>query len=434
MNQITNPKISVIGLGYVGLPLALSFAKKTSVTGFDVNEEKILLLQQGKDPTQEIGDKVIQNSSLLFSSDETDLLQCNFHIIAVPTPIQKNFVPDLEPIVSACKIIGRNLRFGSIIVFESTVYPGTTEEICIPILEETSGLKCGIDFYVGYSPERINPGDSIHTLPNVVKVVSAVDSKTLDIVAETYSLIIEAGIYKAPSIRVAEAAKILENTQRDVNIAFINEAAMLFQELGIDIYEVLDAAETKWNFIGLHPGFVGGHCIGVDSYYLLSKAKAIGYHSDLLLSARRVNESMAKYVANLTVKSFINGNKNILNGKVLIMGITFKENIRDIRNSGVISIIKELEKYGFNVLVTDPYANPESVKQDYGIELIPEESLTTIHDLDAIIVTVSHKPYENLDFMALKELYHTPPYILLDTKKIFSKDTLKQNDFLYQTL
>ena len=347
-------KISLVGLGYVGMPIAVAFAKKVDVIGFDVNKEKIELYKNGIDPTKEVGNEVIKNTTVEFTSDEARLREAKFHIVAVPTPVKDDHTPDLTPVESASRTLGRNLTKGSIVVFESTVYPGVTEDICVPILEKESGLKCGVDFKVGYSPERINPGDKVHRLETIIKVVSGQDEETLDIVAKVYELVVEAGVYKAASIKVAEAAKVIENSQRDINIAFMNELSIIFNKMGIDTKAVLEAAGTKWNFLNFSPGLVGGHCIGVDPYYLTYKAEQMGYHSQIILSGRKINDDMGKYVAESTVKKMIKANKQINGAKVAIFGVTFKENCPDVRNTKVVDVIKELEEYGVEVKVVDP--------------------------------------------------------------------------------
>ncbi|HBA02508.1 MAG TPA: nucleotide sugar dehydrogenase, partial [Clostridium sp.] len=363
-------KISLVGLGYVGMPLAVAFAKKLPVVGFDVNKEKINKYLSGVDVTNEVGDEAIKASTVDFTSDETKLRGCNFHIVAVPTPTNEDKTPDLRPVIGASEILGRNLTKGSIVVYESTVYPGVTEEICVPILERQSGLICGQDFKIGYSPERINPGDKVHRLETIMKIVSGMDEETLDTVAKAYELVIEAGVYRAESIKVAEAAKLIENCQRDVNIAFVNELAMIFDRMGIDTKAVIDAAGSKWNFIKLNPGLVGGHCIGVDPYYLIHRAKEVGVESKVIAAGRNINDGMAKYIAENTVKSLIKANKRVKNAKVAVLGLTFKEDCPDTRNTKVVDIIDELKDYGVNVLATDPVACKEEVKKEYGIDMV----------------------------------------------------------------
>jgi UDP-N-acetyl-D-glucosamine/UDP-N-acetyl-D-galactosamine dehydrogenase len=395
-------KISIIGLGYVGLPLAIAFAKKVEVIGFDIAKRKIEQYLDGVDVTKEVGDSVLKKTKVSFSFDEKELQKAKFHIVAVPTPINSDKTPDLSPIIGASKTLGRNLTRGCIVVYESTVYPGVTEEICIPILEEQSGLKCGIDFKVGYSPERINPGDKTHRIENIVKVVSGVDEESLIEIATVYELIVEAGVYKAESIKVAEAAKVIENAQRDINIAFMNELSIVFNKLGINTKAVLEAAGTKWNFLNFTPGLVGGHCIGVDPYYLTYKAAEIGYHSQIILSGRRINDEMGKYVAENTVKKLIQANKNVKGSNVAVFGITFKENCPDCRNTKVIDIIRELEEYGVNVQVIDPVATAEEVEREYGIRLV---TLADLRPLDAVIFAVAHEEFMSIRLQDLKSLY-----------------------------
>lgn len=431
--------ISVIGLGYVGMPLAIAFAKKINVIGFDVNKEKIELYKQGIDVTNEVGNKALKETTALMTSDETKLKEAKFHIIAVPTPINDDKTPDLRPIIGASRVLGRNLTKGSIVVYESTVYPGVTEEVCIPILEEESNLKCGVDFKVGYSPERINPGDKLHRLENITKVVSGMDEESLENIASIYELIIDAGVHRAESIKVAEAAKVIENSQRDINIAFVNELSMIFNKMEIDTKAVLEASGTKWNFLKFYPGLVGGHCIGVDPYYLTHKAEQIGYHSQVILSGRRINDGMGKYVGESTVKNLIKANKQVKGAKVAILGMTFKEDCPDVRNSKVIDIINELKEYGINVFVADPIADENEVKREYGIELTKFEN---IKNMDAVIVAVGHKEYMELTLESIKKLYEEKPdslnsedkLVLVDVKGIFDKKEAQLKNYLYWRL
>ena len=397
-------KISVIGLGYVGLPLAIAFAEKGfNVTGFDLNQSKIDKYLQGIDPTNEVGNDKIKNvKNLKFTSNEKDISESNFIIVAVPTPVLDNKSPDFRPLIGASTIIGRNMKKDSIVVYESTVYPGATEEVCLPILEKESNMKCGIDFKIGYSPERVNPADKVNTLTKIMKITSGIDKESSDIVAEVYGSIIEAGIHKASSIKVAEAAKVIENSQRDINIAFINELAMIFDRIGIDTLEVLEAAGTKWNFLPYRPGLVGGHCIGVDPYYLADKANKLGYHSQVILAGRRINDGMAKFVAEKTIKKLINANIKVKGADILIMGLTFKENCPDLRNSKVNDIILELKEYGVNVHVVDPIAEKLEAKKEYGVDL---KNLKDIKNMDAIIVAVGHKEYRDMDIKELQQYY-----------------------------
>ncbi|MFS0821475.1 nucleotide sugar dehydrogenase [Bacillus sp. 1P02SD] len=403
-NRLINKeeKLSLIGLGYVGMPIAVAFAKKLDVIGFDVNTEKIDLYKSGIDPTKEVGNEVLKNTTIEFTSEENKLRESKFHIVAVPTPVKEDRTPDLFPIESASRTLGRNLTKGSIVVFESTVYPGVTEDICVPILEKESGLKCGEDFKVGYSPERINPGDRVHRLETIVKVVSGQDEETLDTVAKVYELVVDAGVHKAASIKVAEAAKVIENSQRDINIAFMNELSIIFNKMGIDTKAVLEAAGTKWNFLNFSPGLVGGHCIGVDPYYLTYKAEQMGYHSQIILSGRKINDDMGKYIAESTVKKMIQTNKQINGAKVAIFGITFKENTPDVRNTKVVDVVKELEEYGIDVKVVDPTANKEDLWREYRINLSKVED---IKEMDAVIFAVPHEEFKAISLENIKDMF-----------------------------
>ena len=416
-------KICVVGLGYVGLPLAIAFAEKDfKVIGFDLNQEKINRYLQGIDPTNEVGNEKIRSiKNLEFTFDEKKISEADFIIVAVPTPVLENKSPDFRPLIGASTIIGRNMKKGSIVVYESTVYPGATEEVCLPILEKESGMKCGIDFKIGYSPERVNPADKVNTLTKIKKITSGMDKESSDIIAGVYGSIIEAGIHRASSIKVAEAAKVIENSQRDINIAFINELAMIFDRIGIDTLEVLEAAGTKWNFLPYRPGLVGGHCIGVDPYYLADKANELGYHAQVILAGRRINDSMAKFVAEKTIKKLINGNIRVKGADILIMGLTFKENCPDLRNSKVNDIILELKEYGVNVHVVDPIAEKLEAKKEYGVDL---EELKDIKNMDAVIVAVGHKEYRDMDIKELHQYYnevYSKP-LLVDVKSIFDKE------------
>jgi len=417
-NRLINKetKLSVTGLGYVGLPIALAFAKKIKVIGFDIKQNRIELMKQNIDPSRELSPEEFSGTDIHFTSNPEDLREASFHIIAVPTPIDKHNLPDLRPVLSASETIGRILKKGDYVVYESTVYPGCTEEDCVPVLEKLSGLKYREDFKVGFSPERINPGDRNHTLTKVVKVTSGCDNESAEEIARVYELIIEAGIYRASSIKVAEAAKIIENTQRDINIAFMNELSIIFNRMGINTYEVLEAAATKWNFLKFYPGLVGGHCIGVDPYYLSYKAKELGYHPQIIDSGRFVNDSMGRYVGKQTIKKLVAIEKNPRDARILIMGITFKEDVTDIRNSKVADIINELNDFGATVEVTDPGAGVNEVKEEYGIDLIKEPAGT----YDAVIVAVSHKEYLNLDENYFKSLLNSDG-ILVDIKGIYRK-------------
>ena len=386
-------KISLIGLGYVGLPIALAFAKKVPVIGFDIKPERVEMMKNGIDPSEELQPEAFENSDIVFTSDPQDLKTAGFHIVAVPTPIDDSNMPDLTPLISATKTVAAVLKKGDYVVYESTVYPGATEEECIPLLEEISGLKYIEDFKVGYSPERINPGDKVHTLQTITKVVSGCDEESLEVIAKTYELVVEAGVHKAPSIKVAEAAKIIENTQRDVNIALMNELSIIFNRMGINTYDVLEAAGTKWNFLRFFPGLVGGHCIGVDPYYLAYKAKKFRYHPQIINSGRFLNDSMGFYIAKQTIKKMIAAGKNILNSRILVMGVTFKEDVSDIRNSRVPDIICELQSYGVKVDVVDPHADSKEVKKEYGFPVIDNPA----NNYDAVVVAVNHKQYKALD-------------------------------------
>lgn len=437
-------KISLVGLGYVGMPLAVAFAKKVPVVGFDVNKEKINKYLSGVDVTNEVGDEAIKASTVDFTYDETKLRGCNFHVVAVPTPTNEDKTPDLRPVIGASEVLGRNLTKGSIIVYESTVYPGVTEEICVPILERESGLKCGQDFKIGYSPERINPGDKVHRLENIMKIVSGMDEETLDKVAKTYELVIEAGVYRAESIKVAEAAKLIENCQRDVNIAFVNELAIIFDKMGIDTKAVIDAAGSKWNFIKLNPGLVGGHCIGVDPYYLIHRAKEVGIESKVIAAGRNINDGMAKFIAENTVKSLIKANKRVKNAKVAVLGLTFKEDCPDTRNTKVVDIINELKEYGVNVLATDPVACKNEIKEEYGIDMV---SMEDIKDVDAIILAVSHHQYRDMTIKDFTPLYRGEALdevavakeeeekdVFIDVKGIMDRHSVDSDSMVYWRL
>lgn len=424
-------KISVIGLGYVGIPLAVSFARKVKVTGFDLNKEKVNQYLNGIDPTKEVGDEAIKNTTVEFTFDERKIQECKFHIVAVPTPINKDKTPDLKPVEGACEIVGRNLAKGSIVVFESTVFPGVTEDICVPILEKESGFKCGQDFFVGYSPERINPGDKEHRLENIVKIVSGQNEEILEEVAKTYELIIEAGVYRASSIKVAEAAKVIENSQRDINIAFVNELAMIFNRMNIDTSEVLKAAETKWNFLRFKPGLVGGHCIGVDPFYLVYKAKEFGYESRIIANGRGINDRVAEFIVENFIKLMIKNDKKIKGSKVGVLGITFKENCPDCRNTKVVDIVNRLKEYDVEVLVSDPIANKKEVSEAYAIELVDYSELK---ELDCLILAVNHDAV--LKEINLKELEtkFKDEKILLDIKGCLCKKEIEKLGFKYWRL
>ena len=426
-------KISLVGLGYVGMPIAVAFAKKIKVVGFDLNQQKIALYQNGIDPTREVGDDVIKKTTVEFTAEEAKLKEAKFHIVAVPTPVNDDHTPDLTPVEGASRILGRNLSKGSIIVFESTVYPGVTEDICVPILEKESGLKCGVDFKIGYSPERINPGDKVHRLETITKIVSGMDEETLDIIAKVYELVVEAGVYRAESIKVAEAAKVIENSQRDINIAFMNELSIIFNKMGIDTKAVLEAAGTKWNFLKFFPGLVGGHCIGVDPYYLTYKAEQLGYHSQIILSGRRINDDMGKYVAESVVKHLIQADLPVKNAKVAILGFTFKEDCPDTRNTKVIDIYNELKEYGINPVVTDETADAEEALKLYGVQFV---SMKEIKDMDAVIIAVAHKEFLKLNKEDIKAFYNASnaKKVLADIKGLFNRNEFTDEEFVYWRL
>ena len=410
-----NAKLAVIGLGYVGLPIALEFAKRINVIGFDINASRIGQMQRGEDPSRELSAEDFQNRSIEFTCNIDDLQEARFFIVAVPTPIDDTNLPDLKPLLGASRTVGKVLKKGDYVVFESTVYPGCTEEDCIPILEEASGLKFREDFMVGYSPERINPGDKEHTLQNVIKIVSGCCNESLDQIAKTYELVVAAGVHRATSIKVAEAAKIVENTQRDVNISLVNELSIIFNKLGINTFDVLEAAGTKWNFLKFYPGLVGGHCIGVDPYYLVHKAMQVGYHSKVINSGRYVNDSMGFYIGKQTAKKIIAQGKIIQEAHVLVMGATFKENVSDIRNSKVIDVISELKSFQINVDVIDPQADSTEMEHEYGVSL----STTLRSDYDAIILAVNHREYMQLDEAYFKTLLKDGKGIFVDVKGIY---------------
>ncbi|MCR4574787.1 MAG: nucleotide sugar dehydrogenase [Lentisphaeria bacterium] len=424
-------KISLIGLGYVGMPIAVAFAKKIKVVGFDLNKAKIDLYKSGVDPTNEVGNDIIKNTKVEFTADETKLKEASFHIVAVPTPVYDDHMPDLTPVEGASRILGRNLQKGSVVVFESTVYPGVTEDVCVPILEKESGLKCGVDFKIGYSPERINPGDKLHRLENIRKIVSGMDEETLETVAKVYELVVEAGVHRAPCIKVAEAAKVIENSQRDINIAFMNELSIIFNRMGIDTKSVLEAAGTKWNFLNFRPGLVGGHCIGVDPYYLTYKAEMLGYHSQIILAGRRINDDMGKYVVENCVKSLIKAEKHVKNAKVAILGFTFKENCPDTRNSKVFDIVKELREYGIEPVIADPTADAAEAKRLYGIDFV---DISTIRKMDAVILAVAHTAFESFTTRSMGALFGDGKKVLLDIKGLLDRDKFEKAGYLYWRL
>ena len=424
-------KLSLVGLGYVGMPIAVAFAKKIKVVGYDLNAKKIELYKSGFDPTREVGDEGVKASSVDFTADESKLKEAKFHIVAVPTPVNDDHTPDLTPVEGASAILGRNLVKGSVIVFESTVYPGVTEDVCVPILERESGLKCGIDFKIGYSPERINPGDKIHRLETIKKIVSGMDEETLECVAKVYELVVEAGVHRAESIKVAEAAKVIENSQRDINIAFMNELSIIFNKMGIDTKSVLEAAGTKWNFLKFYPGLVGGHCIGVDPYYLTYKAEMMGYHSQIILSGRRINDDMGKYCAENCVKNLIAADKPVRNAKVAILGFTFKENCPDTRNTKVIDIVKELREYGIEPIIADPEADVDEAKRLYGIEFV---DINSVNGMDAVILAVAHKKYNEFSMTELDSFFGKGKKVLLDLKGLLNRKEYEAAGYSYWRL
>lgn len=424
-------KLSLVGLGYVGMPIAVAFAKKVSVVGYDLNARKIELYRSGVDPTNEVGDEVIKNTTVDFTSDEKRLREAKFHIVAVPTPVYDDHTPDLSPVEGASRILGRNLTKGSVVVYESTVYPGVTEDVCVPILEQESGLKCGVDFKIGYSPERINPGDKVHRLETIVKIVSGMDDETLDIVAKVYELVVEAGVHRASCIKVAEAAKVIENSQRDINIAFMNELSIIFNKIGIDTKSVLEAAGTKWNFLKFYPGLVGGHCIGVDPYYLTYKAEQLGYHSQVILAGRRINDDMGKYVAENVVKSLIKAEKSVKNARVAILGFTFKENCPDTRNTKIFDIVKELREYGIEPIITDPTADAVEAKQLYGIDFVGMDAIT---NMDAVVLAVAHDEFAHLTIEDTDGFFGCGQKVLLDIKGLLDRKKYENADYLYWRL
>ena len=424
--------IALVGLGYVGMPIAVAFARKVNVIGFDLNREKVALYKSGIDPTKEVGDEVIANTAVQFTCDENDLDRAKFFIVAVPTPVNPDHTPDLTPVEGASHVVGRHLTKGSVVVFESTVYPGVTEDVCVPILEKESGLKCGEDFKIGYSPERINPGDKVHRLETITKIVSGMDAETLDTVAKVYELVVDAGVYRARSIKVAEAAKVIENSQRDINIAFMNELSIIFNKMGIDTKSVLEAAGTKWNFLNFRPGLVGGHCIGVDPYYLTYKAEQLGYHSQIILSGRRINDDMGKYVAENLVKSLIKADKYVKGAKVAMLGFTFKENCPDTRNTRVIDIVNELKEYGIEPMIVDPVADAAEAKREYGITL---HDAAEMKDMDAVIVAVAHEAFSDLTQEKIAAMFADgDKKVLLDIKGVLDRDVFENAGYIYWRL
>lgn len=426
-------KLSLVGLGYVGMPIAVAFARKIKVVGFDLNEQKINLYKSGVDPTNEVGNNVIKDTKVEFTADPERLREAKFHIVAVPTPVNDDHTPDLSPVEGASRILGQNLTKGSVVVFESTVYPGVTQDICVPILEKESGLVCGVDFKIGYSPERINPGDKVHRLETIVKIVSGMDEETLETIAKVYELVVEAGVYRAQSIKVAEAAKVIENSQRDINIAFMNELSIIFNKMGIDTKSVLEAAGTKWNFLKFSPGLVGGHCIGVDPYYLTYKAEELGYHSQIILAGRRINDDMGKYVAESMVKNLIKADIHVKGARVAILGFTFKENCPDTRNTKVIDIYRELGEYGIRPIVVDPAADAQEAERLYGIAF---EDMDAVKDMDAVIVAVAHTQFLTFDKDKIRSFYlpsHTKK-VFMDIKGLFDRNEYLTEEFIYWRL
>ena len=427
--------LSLIGLGYVGMPIAVAFANEgINVVGFDLNKAKIELYKNGKDPTNEVGDEAIQKTTVMFTADEKDLQKAKFHIVAVPTPVNQDHTPDLTPVIGASEIVGRNLTKGSIVVFESTVYPGVTEDVCLPIIERESGLKCGVDFKIGYSPERINPGDKVHRLENIKKIVSGCDAEALAEIKAVYDLVIKVGTYPVSNIKTAEAVKVVENSQRDINIAFMNELAMVFDRMGIDTNEVVDGMNTKWNSLGFRPGLVGGHCIGVDPYYFTYEAEKLGYHSQIILNGRIVNDSMGAFVADAAIKQMIKVGKAPAKSKVVILGITFKENCPDTRNSKVADVYNRLREYGVQSIVVDPWANESDAKHEYNIQL---SSMEDAKEADCIILAVAHNEFKQLGVDKLNELFKNVPQnekVLIDVKGLYSIADLENSGFTYWRL
>ena len=431
-----NESISLVGLGYVGMPIAVAFASKgIKVIGYDLNSAKIELYKSGVDPTNEVGDEVIKNTTVEFTSDENKLKEAKFHIVAVPTPVNTDHTPDLTPVIGASEILGRNLTKGSIVVYESTVYPGVTEDVCIPILERESGLKCGVDFKIGYSPERINPGDKVHRLENIHKIVSGMDEESLEEIKAVYDIVIEVGTYPVSTIKTAEAVKVVENSQRDINIAFMNELAMVFDRMGIDTNEVVDGMNTKWNALGFRPGLVGGHCIGVDPYYFTYEAEKLGYHSQIILNGRIVNDGMGEFVADAAVKKMINAGQAPKKSKVVILGLTFKENCPDTRNSKVDDIIKSLNNYGIEPTIVDPWASERDAMHEYGVTLT---KLEDVKDVDCVIVAVAHNEFKALSLDDIKVLFNNDladeEKVLIDVKGLYSVKELEKSKLSYWRL
>ncbi|SFL64871.1 nucleotide sugar dehydrogenase [Pelosinus propionicus] len=427
--------LAVVGLGYVGLPIAVAFAEKVKTLGFDINQDKIDTYKKGIDPTKEIGDEKIQSTALEFTTDPTRLMEAKVIIVAVPTPVNGDKTPNLSPIINASKIIGANLAKGSIVVFESTVYPGVTEDVCAPILENESGLICGKDFKIAYSPERINPGDRVHTLENIQKIVAGMDEETVENIAAVYELVIHAGVYRAPSIKVAEATKLAENAQRDINIAFMNELSMAFDRMGINTKEVIDAMNTKWNALRFYPGLVGGHCIGVDPYYFIYQAELLGYHSQIIAAGRKVNDNMGIFVTDNIIKKMIQSNINVKKSNIYIMGITFKENCPDMRNSKAVEVCKHLATYGIKVKVVDPVVDKMEFKQEFDMELI---DINDVRNADCLVFLVAHQQFKNLRMADLKKLFKQQKsqtkYVFIDIKNIFEQRAVEEEGYSYWSL
>ncbi|QQG38527.1 MAG: nucleotide sugar dehydrogenase [Candidatus Woesearchaeota archaeon] len=428
---LSNLKVGVVGLGYVGLPLAVAFSKKFNTIGYDTNEKKIKLLQQGIDPNNEFSKEELESSKLIVTNDEKLIKQANFIVVAVPTPVDESNRPDLTPLEKSSETIGRNLSKKAIVVYESTVYPGATEEVCLPILEKTSGMKCGIDFKIGYSPERINPGDKEHTLERITKIVSGCDNEALDTIKEVYGSIIKAGLYLAPSIRVAEAAKVIENIQRDLNIALFNELALIFNKMGIKSKDVFDAAATKWNFHRYYPAFVGGHCIPVDPYYMTHKAELLGYHPEVILAGRRINDSMPKHVRSLAIQGINKAKKVLADSRVIILGLTFKENVNDARNSKVVELIKELKRYNINVLGCEPHLSNETVREKFGVENYNISEIK--NNIDCVILVNAHNSFKDLTLDELKKHMNKNP-VIVDMKNFFNEKEAIEKGFIYSCL
>lgn len=436
-NKIVNgdEKVALIGLGYVGMPIAVAFASKgVKVIGFDLNKRKIELYKNGIDPTLEVGNDKIKETQVEFTSDERKISEAKFIIVAVPTPVNADHTPDLTPVISASKIVGKNMTKGSIVVYESTVYPGCTENVCLPILEEESGLRCGVDFKIGYSPERINPGDKIHRLENIRKIVSGCDKESLEVIKNVYDIVIEVGTYPVSNLRTAEAIKVVENSQRDINIAFMNELAMVFDRMDIDTNEVVDGMNTKWNALGFRPGLVGGHCIGVDPYYFTYEAEKLGYHSQIILNGRIVNDAMGAYIADAAIKQMIVAGQTPKQSKVVILGLTFKENCPDIRNSKVSDIIKRLSQYEITPIVVDPWANEDEASKEYNVQLVKLDQVT---EADCIIIAVGHNEFRNIRIEELNHMFkdvQNSKKVLLDVKGIYKIEELKNSGFSYWRL